>query len=201
MTLEQLTMILRSLCGPHLLVRMPDNIGAPTETTNGVLGDLLPDLDQGITEPLDRLRINLDGPKHRVPEELPADSSHMRVRVRTRRNPGGTQVPKQQRICLPRPPLTHHQTGPAELNLLSSVKSTGRQGPSGQFWWSMANASRALRCQAPVEPQTSRASVVQSQRTPPITLLIGCSQEEPRPKSDDMSSHWSAFAADTPTSP
>ncbi|TWW64310.1 hypothetical protein D4764_03G0013180 [Takifugu flavidus] len=54
---------------------------APNETTNSVLGDLLPDLDQGITELLDNLRINLvapDGPKHNVPEELPAYSSHMR---------------------------------------------------------------------------------------------------------------------------
>ncbi|TWW77579.1 hypothetical protein D4764_12G0009690 [Takifugu flavidus] len=54
---------------------------APNETTNGVLGDLLPDLDQGIIELLDSLRINLvalDGPKHNVPEELSAYSSHMR---------------------------------------------------------------------------------------------------------------------------
>ncbi|TWW59185.1 hypothetical protein D4764_06G0007150 [Takifugu flavidus] len=54
---------------------------APNETTNSVLGVFLPDLDQGITELLDSLRINLatqDGPKHNVPEELPAYSSHMR---------------------------------------------------------------------------------------------------------------------------
>ncbi|TWW79811.1 hypothetical protein D4764_10G0008410 [Takifugu flavidus] len=43
---------------------------SPNETTNGVLGDLLPDLDQAITELLDSLRINL--------AELPAYSSHMR---------------------------------------------------------------------------------------------------------------------------
>ena len=44
---------------------------APNETTDGVLGDLLPDLDQGITELLDSLKCNLaasDGPKHNVPE-------------------------------------------------------------------------------------------------------------------------------------
>ncbi|TWW81314.1 [Protein ADP-ribosylarginine] hydrolase [Takifugu flavidus] len=54
---------------------MLDNVGAPNEMTNGVLGDLLPDLDQGITELLDSLRINLvapDGPKHNVPEVEPA---------------------------------------------------------------------------------------------------------------------------------
>ncbi|TWW81768.1 hypothetical protein D4764_01G0015830 [Takifugu flavidus] len=54
---------------------------APNEKTNGVLGNLLPDLDQGITELLDSLRINLvapDEPKHNVPEELPAYSSYMR---------------------------------------------------------------------------------------------------------------------------
>ncbi|TWW81480.1 hypothetical protein D4764_01G0012950 [Takifugu flavidus] len=77
---------------------MPDNVGAPNETTNGVLGDLLPDLDQGITELLDSLRINPvapDGPKHNVPEELPAYSSHMRSGIvvdqeEPRRNPGPT---------------------------------------------------------------------------------------------------------------
>ncbi|TWW56198.1 hypothetical protein D4764_08G0001850 [Takifugu flavidus] len=63
---------------------MPDIVGAPDETTNGVLGDLCPVLDQGITELLDTLRINLvapDGPKHNVPEELPAYSSHMRSAI------------------------------------------------------------------------------------------------------------------------
>ncbi|TWW71630.1 hypothetical protein D4764_16G0001270 [Takifugu flavidus] len=52
-----------------------------TEEAFWTEGDLLPDLDQGITELLDSLRINLaalDGPKHNVPEELPAYSSHMR---------------------------------------------------------------------------------------------------------------------------
>ncbi|TWW77307.1 hypothetical protein D4764_12G0006970 [Takifugu flavidus] len=54
---------------------------APNEKTNGVLGDLLPDLDQGITELLDSLSINLaapDGPKH---NELPAYSCHMRSAI------------------------------------------------------------------------------------------------------------------------
>ena len=44
---------------------------APNETTDGVLGYFLPDLDQSITELLNRLRCNLaapDGPKHNVPE-------------------------------------------------------------------------------------------------------------------------------------
>ncbi|TWW71665.1 hypothetical protein D4764_16G0001620 [Takifugu flavidus] len=59
----------------------PRACACPNETTNGVLGDLLPDLDQGITELLDSLRITLaalDGPKHNVLEEPPAYSSHMR---------------------------------------------------------------------------------------------------------------------------
>lgn len=45
----------------------------PNKTTDGVLGELLPDLDQGSTELLDILRSNLaasDGPKHKVPELL-----------------------------------------------------------------------------------------------------------------------------------
>ncbi len=44
---------------------------APNETTDGVLGYFLPDLDQGITELLDSLRGNLagsDGVKQNVPE-------------------------------------------------------------------------------------------------------------------------------------
>lgn len=44
---------------------------APNEITGGVLGDLLPDLDQGITEPLDGLRYNAatsDGQQNNVPE-------------------------------------------------------------------------------------------------------------------------------------
>ncbi|TWW67218.1 hypothetical protein D4764_02G0002590 [Takifugu flavidus] len=48
--------------------------------TNGVLGDLLPSLDQGITELLDSLRIDPaapDGPKHNVPE-VNCLHSHMR---------------------------------------------------------------------------------------------------------------------------
>lgn len=44
---------------------------APNEMTDGVLGDLLPDLGQSITELLDSLRFNLlesDERKHNVPE-------------------------------------------------------------------------------------------------------------------------------------
>ncbi len=44
--------------------------GMLLETTDGVLGYFLPDLDQGITELLESLRCNLtvsDGPKHNVP--------------------------------------------------------------------------------------------------------------------------------------
>ncbi|TWW74462.1 hypothetical protein D4764_14G0004650 [Takifugu flavidus] len=66
--------------------------------TNGALGDLLPDLDQGITELVDSLRINLaapDGHKYNVPEELPTYSSYMRSGIvvdqeEPRRNPGPT---------------------------------------------------------------------------------------------------------------
>ncbi|KAI4892301.1 hypothetical protein NFI96_006564 [Prochilodus magdalenae] len=49
-----------------------DNSASEWEkTADDVLGDLLPDLDQGITELLDSLKCNLvasDGPKHNVPE-------------------------------------------------------------------------------------------------------------------------------------
>ncbi len=62
------------------------------ETTDGVLGYFLSDLEQDITELLDSLKCNLaasDGSKHNVPEvfyglnsliiqELPAHSCHMR---------------------------------------------------------------------------------------------------------------------------
>ncbi|XP_016321016.1 flotillin-2-like [Sinocyclocheilus anshuiensis] len=67
---------------------------APNETTDGVLGCFLPDLDQGITELLDSLRCNLaasDGPKHNVPLPgrtacilSPHEAGHCRA-------PGGTQ--------------------------------------------------------------------------------------------------------------
>lgn len=46
---------------------------APNETIDGVLGYLPPDLDQGITEPLDSLKCNLaalGGLKDKVPEVL-----------------------------------------------------------------------------------------------------------------------------------
>ncbi|MCJ8747179.1 hypothetical protein PDJAM_G00150350 [Pangasius djambal] len=39
------------VCPPR--ARVPDSVGAPNETTDGVLGYFLPDLDQGITELLD----------------------------------------------------------------------------------------------------------------------------------------------------
>ncbi|TWW74444.1 hypothetical protein D4764_14G0004470 [Takifugu flavidus] len=58
----------------------------------------LDDLDQGITELLDSLRINLavpDGTKHNVPEELPAYSNHMQIHCR---GSGGTQVPLHQQV-------------------------------------------------------------------------------------------------------
>ncbi|KAI4814990.1 hypothetical protein KUCAC02_005161 [Chaenocephalus aceratus] len=48
---------------------------------DGVLGYVLQDMEQGITELLDSLRSNLaesDGPKHNVPEKLPIYSRHMR---------------------------------------------------------------------------------------------------------------------------
>ncbi len=74
-------------------------------------------------------------------------------------------------ICLPRPSLTHHQTGHAEwcykqrnvfhsfprpFHVLShvlrvnqlSVKSKGCQWQTCQFWCSMANVNRAPRCWA-----------------------------------------------------
>ncbi len=60
-------MVLSSLYDPHVLVCMPDN----NEMTDGVLEYFLLDLDQGITELLDRLRCNLaasDGPRYNVPE-------------------------------------------------------------------------------------------------------------------------------------
>lgn len=47
-----------------------DTLSAPNEMTEGVPGDILPAIDQGITELLDSLRHNLtalDGPK-KMPE-------------------------------------------------------------------------------------------------------------------------------------
>lgn len=49
----QLEMILSGLCGHHVLVCLPDNVGAVLHAihrTDGVLRDLRPDLDQGIGE-------------------------------------------------------------------------------------------------------------------------------------------------------
>ena len=75
-------------------------------------------------------------------------------------------------ICLPRPSLTHHQTGHAErcyrqhkvlhgflqtlshlshmlrVNLLSSVKSIGHQWRTCQFWCLIENANQAPQCPA-----------------------------------------------------
>ena len=73
-------------------------------------------------------------------------------------------------ICLPRPSPTHHQTCHAwqccrqrslcllqtlshpsqvlRVHLLSSVKSTGHQWQTCQFWCSLANANRAPQCWA-----------------------------------------------------
>lgn len=64
-------MLLSSWYGPHVLVCMPDNVSAPNETTDGVLGEHLPDVDRGVAELLDSLRCNLvvsDVAKHNVPE-------------------------------------------------------------------------------------------------------------------------------------
>ncbi|KAI4903310.1 hypothetical protein NFI96_031847 [Prochilodus magdalenae] len=55
---------------------------APNEMTDGVLGDLLPDLDQGITELLDTLKCNLvtsDGPEHKVPERVRSYSPEIQI--------------------------------------------------------------------------------------------------------------------------
>ncbi len=138
---------------------------APNETTDGVLGYFLTDLDQGITELLDSLRCNLavsDEPKHNVPEvfywilvrrawthsinsfilqELPTYSRNMRQGIIVHQEeprthcisvgsdkgskdfipiPNGSQGLACRCLCvppwidLPRPPLTHHQTGHAE---------------------------------------------------------------------------------------
>ncbi len=71
-SLQQLKMILSRFYGPHVLECCLSTLGrAPNETTDGVLGYFLPDLDKSITALLDSLRCNLvamDGPKHNVPE-------------------------------------------------------------------------------------------------------------------------------------
>ncbi len=71
-SLQQLKMVLSSCMAPTCLYACLTMSGhAPNETTDGVLGYFLTDLDQGITELLDSLKCNLvasDGPKHNVPD-------------------------------------------------------------------------------------------------------------------------------------
>ena len=59
---------------PTCLYALPTTSGhALDETADGVLGDLLPDLDQGISELLDslwRYLVVADAPIHNVPEVL-----------------------------------------------------------------------------------------------------------------------------------
>ncbi|MEQ2258373.1 hypothetical protein XENORESO_017792 [Xenotaenia resolanae] len=60
-------MVFRRIYG----LRMTTSGHAPYEMTDGVLGYLLPDPDQSITDLLDSLRCDLavlEGPKHDVPE-------------------------------------------------------------------------------------------------------------------------------------
>lgn len=62
-------MVISSLHDPHVLVCMPDNVGA-YEITHGVLRYLFLDPDQDSTELLDSLRCYpaaSDGLKHDVP--------------------------------------------------------------------------------------------------------------------------------------
>lgn len=75
-----------SLYAPHMLYACLTVSGhVPDETTDGILGDLLPELDQGISELLGILRyrgvlLDLDGPvsgiKSFILQELPAHSPH-----------------------------------------------------------------------------------------------------------------------------
>lgn len=46
-------MVLSSLCGPHMLVCLTTSVHAPHDKADGVLGNLLPDLDQDIIEILE----------------------------------------------------------------------------------------------------------------------------------------------------
>ncbi len=172
--LQQLKMVLSSLCGPYMLVCVPGHCRDMLLMRRwmGVLGYFLPDLEQGITELLDSLRCNLaasDEPKQ-CPRGVLVDIWQASVwtiqwytflhppgtacSVFTTWNmfhhmkhaPGRTEDPLHQRrvwqwvqgfhpdtewqsechflacrglcvpsrICLPRPSLTHHQTGHAE---------------------------------------------------------------------------------------
>lgn len=52
-------MVLSSFYGPHMLACLATSEHAPNEMVNCVLGDLLPDLNQIITELLNSLRFNL----------------------------------------------------------------------------------------------------------------------------------------------
>ncbi|KAJ8345370.1 hypothetical protein SKAU_G00295630 [Synaphobranchus kaupii] len=72
---SQYTMVLFTVrMAPTCLYVLPTMSGhAPDETADGVLGDLLPDLDQGISELLDSLWRYLaaaDAPRHNVPDVL-----------------------------------------------------------------------------------------------------------------------------------
>lgn len=98
--LHQPEMVLSSLSlyAPHMLYACLTVSGhVPDETTDGILGDLLPELDQGISELLGILRyrgvlLDLDGPvsgiKSFILQELPAHSPHEAGYCCA---PGGTQ--------------------------------------------------------------------------------------------------------------
>lgn len=104
--LHQPEMVLSSLSlyAPHMLYACLTVSGhVPDETTDGILGDLLPELDQGISELLGILRyrgvlLDLDGPVSGIKSFILQDttfilSSH---EVRCCHTQGGTQDPLHQ---------------------------------------------------------------------------------------------------------